>query len=213
MFLLRISLFDRERVLLRDFRGLITSATNELQTDFYTALAVHEGGRAAEGLLIGAARWSEPVLSFVARCIDAVELGGDLALPPYSNGLFSVTDVRRGMREVAGFDFVPEPRHDDVATVQRLWRNIRDRCLIKDTGTVTLPPLPSPLAPPVYDAPGGSYCRLADLPIDARTAAAWVLPRRGNVTGVPDAVLPAAMHAFLCNEAEIPRPFFGWVWP
>lgn len=210
MLLLRLHIHAADGAAKRDLRGLIVSGDNELVSRFYCGLQIQQH-QFSEGLLHAAPRWAEPVLGFVARCIDAVEFESSLP-PPLSTVQLRVIDARRGMREIAQVS----ARLIGGEGASNPWHLVRDQCLEEAFGQAVVPSLPPPLNPPVLVEAGRSYCRLADLPADARLAANWVFRREDRLAlagGVKDAVSPEQMNAFLSNNMEVPRPFGGWLWP
>ena len=207
MFSLQLSLLRGDCTALCELRGIVTAGESELLPTFYVALQGTEP-RLTEGIVSGVSRWSEPALTFIARCIDSVDLEqvqwNALAFESID---LRVVDWRRRQCTVA---HLKAP-----ASQANPWEAAREACLLASTDGIALPPSPSPLNLPVHTFEGTDYCTLGDLPAEARNAAQWVLrpSQRLEHPTRRDAVSVDTMQAFLSNNVDVPRPFRGWLWP
>jgi hypothetical protein len=189
------------------YKGIIGNIRGGRQADYFVALKDEEDRVVASAQLLGYPRWAEPLTGFVARCIaQALQAEPQLARPVVRLATLNILLNRTHLREVhAGLhDGVPHSSgyQLDVTAVDTpptLWQLVQWSLAFDAWGTVQMPPVPAPLAPPGYYHDGVTYCRTSDLPIEARVKIeGWLWGQTMPVIpGVQDACYQSDMERFL----------------
>lgn len=191
-------------------RGLIARTTDDSAPDHWVSLGGLGDVPFSRGILRAYPRWAEPIRVLVARAISVVLQDLERQPPKF---------VCEGVG-LSVFDTASNRLLDRVEVMSEAmcvsrgqlgghhlgemspWKVLRDACLFSTYGSVRMPETPVPLSPPVYERGGVTYCRTSDLPFEARVAADRGLdPSEWPfVPGIPDAVYPWALSAFLNGD-------------
>ena len=173
--------------------------------DYLCELQDEHGVRLAMVPLLDYPRFAEPVALFAARAIDRVIAQCavlNAAAPVFRASLeihLNRTFLHRveWMRENGAL-------HVGKAAVRTpaeapLWRIAQWALCAEQTGGIEMPPMPAAVRPAVYMHEGVPYCRLRDVPEEARQAyrKRHALSTCPLVPDCPDACYPWDLHGFL----------------
>ena len=193
-------------------RGTITTLRGGRRADFEVILHDESGEPVARGQLLAYPRWSEELAAFVARCLaKALESRPKLACNPIriatvevrlADALLLETSIQlRGGRAFVEGCPIEAPTLAKVAPWEPppLWQLAAWALAYREWATCEIAPLPALVEPPVYYHGGLTYCRLSDLPWEARRhCERWLFGQAvPEVPGVLDAIFASDMARYL----------------
>lgn len=205
-----------------ELRGLVSCARDEAVPEYWVSLGLGAADSFARGALVGYRRWAEPVRGFLARALQSA-----LSEPPEPFELacasfeLLVFDWRTG-RLVDKIDGDCQgcrerlyPSSIGMSGFRNPWDAAFDACAIEAFGSTRLPPIEAAEPLRLHHEGSVRYVRTSDLPLEAMLAAERSLPdsARPFVPGVPDAVHPWALEAFLNSRNPTLGPGQRWAWP
>lgn len=188
------------------YKGTIECLRGGKRGDFRIALSDERGEPVAQGQLLSYPRWTESLEAFVARCLQsALQASPFLPRPALRVATLTVHLNRQCLQEYQAAwpqDWVPPGASAELAEeggYPTAWELIQRRLAFLAWGSDETPSMPAAVEPRVYYAAGVEYCRLSDLPLDARLQCErWMwglsMPR---IAGVEDACYAADMARFL----------------
>ena len=219
MFVLNLTFSEWQTGRPKSLRGLIACASDGEAPDYWVSLG-GSGQPFRRAMLKAYPRWAEPVRAFVARAIEAVELADGNDDVGFNVPLECVVEDWRtkGLVDVisVGAD-APRARlfSDNRPRFVDPWSMVRRHCAFQAFGGQRIPMAPEGVRLRLYQDAGGAYCRLSDLPHEARAVAERAIgaPSRMFVPAIPDAVQPWAVAAFLQSNLPDHREASAWTWP
>ena len=187
-------------------RGAIArTRLNAGLADYDCELVLEAGKPPVKAQLVNYPRFAEPLALFVARAIEQVLAHRrDVCLTaPQGHGALQIDLNRTHLQRVQW------ALRDGTLLVDGLsvrtppgaphWQVAQFALCLQQTGGILMPPTPAPLRPPILLHDGVPYCRLSDVPEEARQAyrKRHALSTCPLVPGCADACYPWDLHGFL----------------
>jgi hypothetical protein len=206
MLSLELSAFDSLAGPHHRCHGTVQAVRGGRKADFHVILYDENGDLIGQAQLLGYPRWSEPLIALVARCIAKVLEGA----PSLSRSAFRYasldirlnreqvlevgTQLRDGKAYCEGWP-IEMPTNEPAGP----WQLLCWALAYVQWGTAEIPAIPAAVDPPVYYHDGTTYCRLGDLPDEARCfCGRWLWGQAvPTVPGVDDACFSLDMARFL----------------
>lgn len=197
---LELLIVGRIRRGLNRYRGTIRCVQGGRTSAYAVQLYGLNEELVSEGVLQGHPRWSEPLTGLLARCIAVAEPAHASPIEPWRVVTLVVRQRRRLLMEVQainedGLELQPGLQRK---VAQSAWQVMRWQLANDAWDQTEPPPMPEPLHVPVYSDGVTLYCRIIDLPSEARARfEEWSIGRPvPSIRHVDDAAFPDDIDAY-----------------